>query len=191
MGNYGNTHCLPGARAGAVRESQIGQCLPLPLPAKKEMKRDLICRTDIWPQVLLSMWYACFIEPLLAIISPERSQTFKRNMVKRSKLRCLKSFINPCSHRSLQMSQSSGLPSHQVIEHELLQLLQGLSIQHIMCLDCLSSAAGQFPRQGLKVDKALALGEYKISSVISFFILFWQPLVAIAGTMILVSDLMN
>ena len=155
------------------------------------MKRDLMCRTEIWPQVLLSMWYACFIEPLPAIISPERSQTFKRNMDKRSKEWCLKSFINPCPHRSLQMSQSSGLPSHQVIEHELLKLLQDLSIQYIMCLDCLSSAAGQFTRQGLKVDKALASGEYKVSSVISFFIFFWQPLVAVTGTMILVFDLMN
>ena len=50
MRNYRNTHSLPAPRA--VCESQIGQCLLLPLSANKEMKRDLICLKELLAEVL-------------------------------------------------------------------------------------------------------------------------------------------
>lgn len=79
MWNCGNTHFLPVPQAAHV--SLSGQCLPLPLSAEKgkEKEYDLPDRNLI-PHVLPFTCYACFIEFQLAIISPKRSQTFRRNM---------------------------------------------------------------------------------------------------------------
>lgn len=144
---YSLSPCSTGSMCVPVRTTP-----PFAIICKKGKEKEFdFPDRNLIPHVLPCMCYACFIELRLAITSPKRSRTFNRNTDNKSKSWCLKNFIIPCPTEGfcLWMSQWSGFPSHQIIEHELLQLLQDPSIQNIMCLDCLGLTAGQFPRHGL------------------------------------------